>query len=266
MREEKKYEVLPGVEIPDIKKIQEAASDFSISEVGEVETRNITLQPVVQTVASSVNPGDLNELQQLGDKVAEDEEKSKAESRARMDKIMSKAVQAPESIFDLKTSHIAQLNEEKRKQLEEDMKEAEKAQAEEDAKNKAREERRQFQQRLLEESREKAAKEKEAREQAEREAVAREEEEIKRAAQEMAEKLISSCPETSEKETAEVKAEVKDEVKPEVHADKTEAAEKKAPSARPDAPEEMPIAKKTAKMVSDSEAFDDFKEFLDDEE
>ena len=87
-----------------------------------------------------------------------------------------------------------------------------------------------------------------------------------RLTEEMAEKLISSCPETSEKETAEVKAEVKDEVKPEVHADKTEAAEKKAPSARPDAPEEMPIAKKTAKMVSDSEAFDDFKEFLDDEE
>ena len=33
MRDEKKYEILPGVEIPDIKKIQEAASDFSISEV-----------------------------------------------------------------------------------------------------------------------------------------------------------------------------------------------------------------------------------------
>lgn len=230
MREEKKYEILPGVEIPDIKKIQEAASDFSTSEVGEVETKNIIIQPVVQNVSTPVNSDDLSELQYLGDKVAEDEEKSKAESRAKMDAIMSKAVQAPESIFDLKTSHISQLSEEKRKQLEEDMKEAEKAQAEEDAKNKAREERRQLQQRLLEESREKAAKEKEAKEkdakekeameeeakeQAERDVVAREKDEIKESAQEMSEK---------------------------------------------------PVTKKSARIVSDSEAFDDFKEFLDDPE
>ena len=39
MREEKKYDILPGVEIPDMKKIQEAASDFSISEVGDVDSK-----------------------------------------------------------------------------------------------------------------------------------------------------------------------------------------------------------------------------------
>ena len=60
-------------------------------------------------------------------------------------------------------SHIAQLDEEKRKQLEESQKEADKLKAEEEAKNKAREERRILQQRLLEESREKAAKEAEAK-------------------------------------------------------------------------------------------------------
>ena len=31
MREEKKYEILPGVELPDYKTIKAAASDFSIS-------------------------------------------------------------------------------------------------------------------------------------------------------------------------------------------------------------------------------------------
>ena len=55
MREEKKYEILPGVEIPDIKKIQEAASDFSISEVGDVEIRTVTFQPVIEPIAPGVS-------------------------------------------------------------------------------------------------------------------------------------------------------------------------------------------------------------------
>ena len=171
MREEKKYEVLPGVEIPDIKKIQEAASDFSISEVGDVEIKTVTIQPVIAPADPGVSAEELSQLQSLGVKVAEDEERAKAVSRAKMDAIMHKAVQAPESIGDLKASHIAQLNEEKRKQLEEDMKEANAQQAEEAAKNKAREERRRLQQKLLEESREKAEKEKEAKERAAREAA-----------------------------------------------------------------------------------------------
>ena len=159
MREEKKYEILPGVEIPDIKKIQEAASDFSISEVGDVEIKTVTLQPVIEPIAPGVSAEELSNLQSLGVKVAEDEERSKAVSRAKMDAIMNKAVQAPESIGDLKASHIAQLNDEKRKkQLEDEMKEAEAQKAEEDAKNKAREERRQLQQRLLEESKERLLK------------------------------------------------------------------------------------------------------------
>ena len=144
MREEKKYEILPGVEIPDIKKIQEAASDFSISEVGDVDINTVSYEPIMSAVTPSVSPEELARLQALGVKVAEDEERSKAESKAKMDKIM-KNVQAPESIGDLKASHIAQLDEEKRKQLEENMKEANQQQAEEEAKNKAREERRQLQ-------------------------------------------------------------------------------------------------------------------------
>ena len=55
MREEKKYEILPGVEIPDIKKIQEAASDFSISEVGDVDIKSVNFEPVFEVKASSVD-------------------------------------------------------------------------------------------------------------------------------------------------------------------------------------------------------------------
>ena len=258
MREEKKYEILPGVEIPDIKKIQEAASDFSISEVGNVEIKTITIQPIAEATTPAVSAADLNQLQSLGDKVAENEERSKAESRAKMDKIMNKAVSAPESIFDLKASHIAQVNEEKRKQIEEEMKEADAQKAEEEAKNKAREERRQLQQKMLEESREKAAKEKEAQEKAAAEAAAREEEEIKKAAEEMAKKLMA--PVEEKKEAPKADAEKKPEEAPKAEAEKKPEEMAK----RPAAPDEVPIEKRTATVASNSDAFEDFKEFLGD--
>lgn len=279
MREEKKYEILPGVEIPDIKKIQEAASDFSISEVGDVEIKTVTLQPVIEPIAPGVSAEELSNLQSLGVKVAEDEERSKAVSRAKMDAIMNKAVQAPESIGDLKASHIAQLNDEKRKkQLEDEMKEAEAQKAEEDAKNKAREERRQLQQRLLEESKEKAAKEKEAQEKAAKEAAAKEEEEIKKAAEEMAAKLMQPVEEKKEEaaktedapkaEATKAEADKKEEPSkveeaPKAEEKKPEEAQK--PAQRPAAPDEVPIEKKTAKVLSASETYDEFKEFLEEE-
>lgn len=260
MREEKKYEILPGVEIPDIKKIQEAASDFSISEVGDVEIKTVTLQPVIEPIDPGVSAEELSNLHSLGVKVAEDEERSKAVSRAKMDAIMNKAVQAPESIGDLKASHIAQLNDEKRKkQLEDEMKEADAKKAEEDAKNKAREERRQLQQRLLEESKEKAAKEKEAQEKAHQEAAAKEEEEIKKAAEEMAAKLMQPVEEKRE-EVAKTEDAPKAEA-PKAEEKKPEEAQK--PAQRPAAPDEVPIEKKTAKILSASETYDEFKEFLE---
>ena len=133
MREQKKYEILPGVEIPDMKSIQEAASDFSISDVGDVDIKSVSIEPVFEEhTQRPVSPEELARLQQLGVKVAEDEARSKAESRAKMDKIMSKAVQAPETIGDLKASHISQLNEQKRKELEDSMKESEQQKAEEE--------------------------------------------------------------------------------------------------------------------------------------
>ena len=259
MREEKKYEILPGVEIPDIKKIQEAASDFSISEVGEVEIKTVTFQPIIQAQASGVSSAELSQLQQLGNKVAEDEAKAKAESRAKMDKIMNKAVQAPESIGDLKASHIAQLNEEKRKALEEDMKAAEEQQAEEDAKNKAREERRKLQQRLLEESREKAAKERAEREEAER------------AEAEKTQSDDVPSENDAQAETPAVENEVPvDNAEIPVEKDNDSAEPKAAPGEKkPEAPspkDAEPVVKKTAKVVSNEEAFDDFREFLGEDE
>ncbi|MCR5383080.1 MAG: hypothetical protein K6E72_00340 [Saccharofermentans sp.] len=247
MREDKKYEVLPGVEIPDINKIQEAASDFSVSDVGEVEIKTVNFQPIAQSSAPGVSAADLSQLQQLGNNVAEAELKAKAESRAMMDKIMH-SVTAPGSIEELKDSHIAQVNAEKRKELEENMKAVEQQQAEEEAKAKAREERRQLQQRLLEESREKAAKEKAEKEAAEKEAAAIEAAEREKAAENVpAEQKTEKPAEQAEVPVAQAAESV---VQAEVPAQKPE--------------ETKPAVKKTAKMVSDNEAFDDFREFLGD--
>lgn len=274
MREEKKYEVLPGVEIPDIKKIQEAASDFSVSDVGEVELKTVTLQPVSHAITPAVT--DVSQLQQLGDKVAEEEARSQAESRAKMEKIMHN-VKAPESIRDLKESHIAQVDAEKRKELEESLKAADQQQAEEDAKTKAREERRQLQQRLLEESREKAAKERAEKERLEKEQAEKAEQEKteeKKAEEEkpaVAEAPAEAAVEAkeadkpAEKSAEPVEKPADKEPEQDKPADgKTEelvAEKKEEPAPKPAEP--APVVKKTAKMVSNDEAFDDFKEFLD---
>ena len=246
MRDEKKYEILPGVEIPDIKKIQEAASDFSISEVGDVDIKTVTYEPIESHVTPSVSAEELARLQALGVKVAEDEERSKAESKAKMDKIM-KNVQAPESIGDLKASHMAQLDEAKRKQVENDMKEANKQQAQEEAVNKAREERKILQQRILEESRAKAEAEQALIEAA---AKAKKIAEAK-AAREAAEKAAKEAAQRAAKEAlgfAANKAEAK----------AAEEQEKKEPV--------KPIweVKKTTTTLSTEETSAAFKEFLDD--
>ena len=274
MREEKKYEVLPGVEIPDMKRIQEAASDFSVSDVGDVEIKTVTLQPVVKAVSAGVSDEDLSQLQNLGNKVAEDEARAKAESRAKMDKIMHN-VKAPESMTDLKKSHIEQVDAEKRKEIEESLKAEEQQKAEEDAKAKAREERRQLQQRLLEESRERAAKLKAEKERLDKALDAKAE--MDRTKQEKLESEASTAKETASSETKQDAAGTKTaekniESSGEKTADKSEekAAEaakiaEKAAEKPVEKPAE-PAVKKTATVVSDAEAFDDFKEFLEDDQ
>ena len=294
MREEKKYEILPGVEIPDIKKIQEAASDFSISEVGDVDIKTVTYEPIESHVTPSVSPEELARLQALGVKVAEEEERSKAESKAKMDKIM-KNVSAPESIGDLKASHMAQLDEAKRKQVEDDMKEANKQQAQEEAVNKAREERKILQQRILEESRAKAeaeqalieaaakakkiAEAKAAREAAEKAAKEAAEKAAKEA-EERAAREAKEAEERAAREEEERKAKAIAEREAKVQAAK-EAAQRAAKEAlgfaankaEAKAAEEQekkepvkPIweVKKTTTTLSTEETSAAFKEFLDD--
>lgn len=160
MREEKKYEILPGVETPAMSKIQEAASDFSISEVGSLSLNSVAFYPTKESEGSSNAAPDIASLQKLGEHFEEDQEKSQAESRAVMNKIM-RNVQSPKSIKELKESHIADLDEKKRKELEDQARAREILKAKEDEKNRIREERRQLQKKMVEESKERALQERE---------------------------------------------------------------------------------------------------------
>lgn len=290
MREEKKYEILPGVELPDLKTIREAASDFSVSEVGDVDIREVTLvesTSVEAATTAAVSPEELAKLKDLGDKVAEDEAKAQAESKAKMDEIKKKAVHASESLSDLKASNMQRvIDDDKRKAIEDSLKAEQEQQAEIDAKNKAREERRLLQQRLFEEAKERAAKERAAAEDAvkkenadsekaeeksaEEKAEVKSEEKVEEKAEakadekveaKVAEKAVEAVPAAKE-ETKEVKEESKEEPKAEI---KEEPA-KKITTAAEVKPENFVDDKREATIASADETFDDFKEFLGDNE
>ena len=156
MADEKKYEILPGVDIPDMKTIKDAASDYSASGVEDFAIKNFGVAPAKPGVTAPVSTEELANLQNMGDKVAADEERAAAESRKRMDSIMQSAVKQPESLNHLRRENATKMNEEERKKMEAQIEEEEKAQAEIEAKNKAREDRRRLQQQLLEEARERA--------------------------------------------------------------------------------------------------------------
>ncbi len=228
MADEKKYEILPGVDIPDMKTIKDAASDYSASGVEDFAIKSFGVAPAKPGVTAPVSTEELANLQNMGDKVAADEERAAAESRKRMDSIMQSAVKQPESLNHLRRENATKMSEEERKKMEAQIEEEEKAQAEIDAKNKAREDRRRLQQQLLEEARERAR-------------IDREQEKY------LAEK--------KKEEEAKVKEGSEDDSKEE------------APKAESDAkPEEAATEAKqdTASIATDAETFDDFSEFLGD--
>ena len=239
MSDERKYEVLPGVELPDMKTIKDAASDFSASGVNELQIK--TPKPVFTTdgvPADRATAEELAALQSLGEEVAENEKRIAEESRKRMSEIMNTAVQAPESLADLINYNKDRMSEEALKEANEKIKQQEALKQAEIDREKAREERRQLQQRLLEEARERAASMREA----ERRGI----------------KADESLLDTPKKEEAEK------ETEPETKETAKEAEKPAAPvqsvKATPSAPEEP---SKPA-IASDDETYDDFSEFFDD--
>ena len=224
MPDEKKYEILPGVEIPDMKTIKDAASDYSASGVEDFEIKTFSIKPVSAGVTDPLTAEELSDLQNMGDKVAADEERQAAESRKRMDSIMKNAVQAPSDLNKLRRENANKMSEEERQKMEEQIAEEEKAQAEIEAKNKAREDRRKLQQQLLQEARERARIDREQ------------------------EKYLAEKKKEEERAAAEAAgAEKSDEKKDDAEKKEEAKAEPKADA---------------ASIATDAETFDDFSEFL----
>lgn len=263
MSEEKKYEILPGVELPDMKTIQQAASDFSVSGVSDITINTPKLYTSVSDgVTERATAEELAALQSLGDKVAADEARAAAESRRRMDAIMSSAVKAPESIVDLLNYNKDKVSEEVIRQKEEELRKAEELKQAEIEKERQREERRQMQQRLLEEARERAA----AMREAEKRGIKADESLLDK-------KSDDEAP--AEPEISEFKKEVSEPVAPEAPA--AEPVKEEPAKAEPvaETPTIKPAEVKPAEpkkpeepakpaIASAEETFDDFSEFLDD--
>ena len=264
MSDEKKYEILPGVELPDMKAINEAASDFTVSGVNDIKIKSP--QPTYTAdgaPADAATAAELAALQALGDEVAANEARAAAESRARMDAIMASAVKQPESIVDLLNYNRDKVSEEVIKQKEEEMRKAEELKEAMAKKEREREERRQMQQRLLEEARERAAAVREA----EKRGI--------KADESLLDEKEADAVEAKEPEAAPAEPVKEVEKQPEI---KPEAAvsEPKAPEA-PKAPEqkapEAPVKKNPLvpqepvkpSIATAEETFDDFSEFLDED-
>lgn len=264
-REDKKYEVLPGVKTPDIKTILDAASDFTNPGVDNVAIKGgdfrKTLAPE-KTVAAPT-AADIEQLQNLGAEVSEAEKRASEESRKRMEEI-KKQVMAPETIKDLKkVAASKEVSEEKREQLNKERSELEAKQAEEEEKNKAREERKLAQQKILEEMEQKkaAAEEKERKRREEAEAAKKQQEEQKRVKlEEDLRKKKEANPEADKdaEYLAWVKAKKEAAVAGAESKKKQEDKNGKS-SLRPGAQTEP---KKAEASSSDSQTLDDFSEFL----
>ena len=144
VRKSKKYDVIPGVEVPDIKSIVSAASDFSKSELDKVEIKKTVLEVShKENISSKPSSEDISALNSLGNKVAENEEKQKLESKKKMESIKRKAVISPESIDSLSKRAQAEINDpEKLEKIQKDREERLAKMAEAKEKEKLREERR----------------------------------------------------------------------------------------------------------------------------
>ena len=113
----RKYEILPGVSVPDMKTLAEASENYEEVGVDGFEVKAVhRIMPDGKPDAATA--AELAQLQSLGMEVAEVENRLSEESRKRMESIMSTAVQAPSTLTDLKKDAAKKATEEKKKQIE----------------------------------------------------------------------------------------------------------------------------------------------------
>lgn len=154
---ERKYNILPGIPTPDMDEILWASSDYSDPGVSDVNvySRNAEIASSRDSRTSIPESADLSELQKLGEKVAEEEEKAKLESQRVMDSIKNRAVIGPASIDTLKNTSERSVSPERKAQIEAEMKVREEEESKKREIEQARVDRRFMQRRAVEELKQK---------------------------------------------------------------------------------------------------------------
>ena len=155
--DERKYEILPGVKLPDYKTLKEASSNFDDTGVEDINIRSVGYITDNNGVPDRATLEEIKRLQELGDEVAESEQKANEESRKKMQAIMQTAVTKSASLDDLKQTAIRQASEEKLAEIEKRNQEEEARAAAEEEKKRMREERRAMQRKQLEDARARSA-------------------------------------------------------------------------------------------------------------
>ncbi len=240
---ERKYEILPGVKLPDFKTLKEASSDFSETGVEDIDIRNV-LSTGDRPELRRASLEEIQRLRELGDEVAEKEERDAEESRRRMQAIMNSAVTQSASIDDLRKTAASIASEEKLAEMEQRKKEEDERQAQEDEKKRMREERRAMQRKQLEDAKAKKNSANSADD------IPEEELSVVEAEADTEEPDVSQDPVVAEEKTVEQAVEAEAEV-----VESPASAEVIEPEIDIDS---------TGVISSDEEAFEDFGEFLDD--
>jgi len=240
---ERKYEILPGVKLPDFKTLKEASSDFSETGVEDIDIRNV-LSTGGRPELKRASLEEIQKLRELGDEVAEKEERDAEESRRRMQAIMNSAVTQSASIDDLRKTAASIASEEKLAEMEQRKREEDERQAQEDEKKRMREERRAMQRKQLEDAKAKKNSANSADD------IPKEELSVVEAEADTEEPDVSQDPVVAEEKTVEQAVEAEAEV-----VESPAPAEVIEPEIDIDS---------TGIISSDEEAFEDFGEFLDD--
>lgn len=154
---ERKYNILPGIPTPDMDEILWASSDYSDPGVSDVDvyTRGVDVKSPSVSRAVAPESAELNELQRLGEKVAEEEEKAKLESQRVMDSIKNRAVIGPASLDALKNTSERSVSPERKAQIDAEMKVREEEESKKREIEQARADRRSMQRRAVEELKQK---------------------------------------------------------------------------------------------------------------
>ncbi len=112
---ERKYKILPGVPMPDLKQILDASSDYSdpgeltvsISSRKERETKVVTTK--------DLTPEEIKHLQELGLEVAQAVDEANLESQRKMDEIKNRNVVAPVTMDNLRETAAASIEDKDKK-------------------------------------------------------------------------------------------------------------------------------------------------------